>query len=186
MFRRGVLVGSAAARVAAHHDALAAVGYAFGLAVLALGLFGVATAAVQRRWGLLALLPFQLSLTATYTIFFAEPRYRLPIEMLAFPFVALALAELVRFGVARRAPGLGAVAPPAGAAGRDRHGAGPAFSWSRVVTAGQALRTRHRWAATEVALSIERAMVAAVAGGAAAWSSLAAGRRAEGVTAGRC
>nr|HVY37411.1 hypothetical protein [Polyangia bacterium] len=107
MFRPGVLVGAAAARVAAHHDALAALGHGFGLAVLALALFGMATAAVQRRWGLLALLPFQLSLTATYTIFFAEPRYRLPIEMLAFPFVALALAQLARVGVAaaRRASG---------------------------------------------------------------------------------
>ncbi len=156
MFRRGVLVGRAADRVAAHHDALAAVGYAFGLAVLALALFGMATAVAQRRWGLLALLPFQMSLAATYTIFFAEPRYRLPIEMLAFPFVALALAELARFGaaLARRAWGDVVRARPAMLAGI-------AIvlvwwlGWPRVVNAGQALRARHRWAATEIALSTE-------------------------------
>ena len=51
-------------------------------------------AVARRRWPLLALLPFQLALVATYTLFFAEPRYRLPIEILAFPFVALALAEI--------------------------------------------------------------------------------------------
>ncbi len=156
MFRRGVLVGRAADRVAAHHDALAAVGYAFGLAVLVLGLFGMATAVVQRRWGLLALLPFQLSLTATYTIFFAEPRYRLPIEMLAFPFVALALAELLRFGiaVARRAWAEIARARPALLAGVATVLVWW-VGWPRVVNAGQTLRARHRWAATEVALSTE-------------------------------
>ena len=43
-------------------------------------------------------------------LFFAEPRYRLPIEMLAFPFVALALGEIVaaraRGAGDGRAPGL--------------------------------------------------------------------------------
>ncbi|MFL5304391.1 MAG: hypothetical protein ACJ8F1_04230 [Polyangia bacterium] len=156
MFRRGVLVGRAADRVAAHHDALAAVGYAFGLGVLVLGLFGMAMAVVQRRWGMLALLPFQLSLAATYTIFFAEPRYRLPIEMLAFPFVVLALAELLRFAiaVARRAPGESRRSRPALLAG-----AATVLvwwvGWPRVVDAGQSLRARHRWAATEVALTTE-------------------------------
>jgi hypothetical protein len=156
MFRPGVLVGRAADRVAADHDALAAVGYGFGVAVLALALFGMAAAGVQRRWGLLALLPFQLSLTATYTIFFAEPRYRLPIEMLAFPFVALALGELARFS--------GAVARRASAQltrGRPALLAGIAtvlvwwVGWPRVVSAGQSLRARHRWAASEVAVTAE-------------------------------
>ncbi|MES1206716.1 MAG: hypothetical protein ABUS79_12340, partial [Pseudomonadota bacterium] len=156
MFRPGVLVGRTADRVAAHHDALAAVGYAFGLAVLVLALFGMAAAAARRRWGLLALLPFQLSLAATYTLFFAEPRYRLPIEMLAFPFVALALTELVRFGaaVARRAWAEVARARPALLAGLATVLLWW-LGWPRVVDAGQALRARHRWAATEVALSTE-------------------------------
>ncbi|HVT08577.1 MAG TPA: hypothetical protein VHO67_14060 [Polyangia bacterium] len=156
MFRPGVLVGAAATRVASHHDALAALGHGFGLAVLALGLFGVAAAAARRRWGLLALLPFQLSLTATYTIFFAEPRYRLPIEMLAFPFVALALAELIGLGaaIARRPAGEIARARPALVAG-----AATVLvwwiGWPRLVEAGLTLRARHRWAATEVALITE-------------------------------
>ncbi|HXJ20800.1 MAG TPA: hypothetical protein VMT03_11265 [Polyangia bacterium] len=155
-FRSGVLVGRPAARVAAHHDALAAAGYAFGLAVMALALFGVAAAMARRRWAVVALLPFELSLTATYTMFFAEPRYRLPIEMLAFPFVALALAELARFGRAvgkRDAPEL--------AGSRLVLIAGSItvavwwFGWPRIVSAGQALRARHRWGASEVALSTE-------------------------------
>ena len=138
MFRPGVLVGRAADRVAAHHDGLAAVGYAFGLAVLVVGLFGMAIAVVQRRWGLLALVPFQLSLTATYTMFFAEPRYRLPIEMLAFPFVALALVELLRFATAvvRRTSADIARARPALLAG-----AATVLvwwvGWPRVVSAGR-------------------------------------------------
>ena len=156
LFRPGVLVGAAAARVASHHDALATLGHGFGLAVLALALFGMATAAAQRRWGLLALLPFQLSLTATYTIFFAEPRYRLPIEMLAFPFVALALAELTRVGTAvvRRSAADVARARPALLAGAATLLVWW-IGWPRVVEEGRTLRARHRWAATEVALSTE-------------------------------
>ena len=79
---------------------------ASGWRVMGLALAGIAVALARRRWTLLALLPFQLALVATYAIFFAEPRYRLPIEMLAFPFVALALGELAALGmrwrVARR------------------------------------------------------------------------------------
>jgi len=156
IFRRGVLVGPAAERVTAHHEALAGAGYAFGMAVLVLSLFGAVVAVGRRRWPLVALLPFQAALTATYTLFFAEPRYRLPVEMLAFPFVAFALGELARFGraVARRdgrvlvrsrgpwIAGLAAIAVWW-------------VAWPRVVQAGEALRARHRWAATEVALATE-------------------------------
>jgi hypothetical protein len=155
-FRRGVLVGPPAARVAAHHDALAAAGYAFGLAVMALALFGMAAAFARRRWGLVALLPFQLSLTATYTIFFAEPRYRLPIEMLALPFVALAIGELGRFGRA-----VGRRDSREIVASRAVLIAGLAtvvvwwVGWPPLVSAGQALRVRHRWGASEVTLSTE-------------------------------
>ncbi len=67
---------------------------------MGLALAGIAVALVRRRWTLLALLPFQLALAATYVIFFAEPRYRLPLEMLAFPFVALALGEIAALGLA--------------------------------------------------------------------------------------
>jgi hypothetical protein len=155
-FRRGVLVGRPAARVAAHHDALAAAGYGFGLAVLALALFGAGAAIARRRWPLVALLPLQLSLTATYTIFFAEPRYRLPIEMMAFPFVAFALGELARFG---RAVGRRGWPEIAGSRTALLAGLLPViiwwFGWPGVVSAGQALRARHRWGAAEVVVSTE-------------------------------
>ena len=100
IFRTGALVGPGATTFAAHHGVIEAVADAFGLAVMGLALAGIAVALVRRRWTLLALLPFQLALASTYAIFFAEPRYRLPLEMLAFPFVALALGEIAALGLA--------------------------------------------------------------------------------------
>jgi hypothetical protein len=152
IFRTGALVGSRAAWFAAHHDAIETVVNAFGLAVMGLALAGIAVAVVRRRWALLALLPFQLALAATYAIFFAEPRYRLPLEMLAFPFVALALGEVAALGLA------------IGRRSRDDsvrrlRALGPALLlivlwrivWPAVLEGGSALRAHHRWAATEVA-----------------------------------
>jgi hypothetical protein len=150
IFRPGALVGSRGAWFAAHHGAIEALADGFGLAVVGLALAGIAVALARRRWTLVALLPFQLALAATYAIFFAEPRYRLPIEMLAFPFVALALGELAAFGLAvgrrRRADILGSV-----------RALGPALVlvtlwrilWPAALDGGRALRDRHRWAATE-------------------------------------
>ena len=100
IFRPGVLVGRPAAWFAARKGAITGFADGFGLAVAGLALAGLAVAVARRRWGLLALVPFQAALVATYAVFFAEPRYRLPIEMLALPFVALALGEIV--GLARR------------------------------------------------------------------------------------
>jgi hypothetical protein len=150
IFRPGVLVGPRGAWFEAHHQAIADAADRFGLAVVALALAGIGVALARRRWPLLALVPFQLALAATYTVFFAEPRYRLPIEMLAFPFVALALVELARAAralAARAWPELRAFALPAGAS--------LALivvwqlGWPRLVDAGVGLRARHRWAATE-------------------------------------
>jgi hypothetical protein len=85
-------------------------------------------------------------------LFFAEPRYRLPIEILAFPFVALTLSEIV--------------SAVAAAASRSRPRLrtsalrlGPALllvivwrlGWPAALDAGAALRARHRWAVTELA-----------------------------------
>ena len=95
IFRPGVLTGRRAAWFAGHHGGLEALADTFGLTMMA-DLAGIVVALARRRWPVLALLPFQLALVATYTIFFAEPRYRLPIELLAFPFVALALGEIAR------------------------------------------------------------------------------------------
>ena len=41
------------------------------------------TAAVRRPWGLWSLVPFMAVLAAVYTLYFAGPRYRIPIEALA-------------------------------------------------------------------------------------------------------
>ena len=88
------MTGRRAAWFAAHHAGIESLADAFGLTVMGLTLAGIVVAIARRRWTLLALLPFQLALVATYTLFFAEPRYRLPIELLALPFVALALGEI--------------------------------------------------------------------------------------------
>ena len=120
--------------------------------MLGLALAGIAIALVRRRWALLALLPFQLALAATYAIFFAEPRYRLPLEMLASPFVALALGEIAALGLAlarrSRADTI-----------RSARALTPALLvvvlwgivWPAVLDGGRALRAHHRWAATEAA-----------------------------------
>lgn len=152
IFRTGALVGPRGVWFAEHHAVIEAVADAFGLTVMGLALAGIAVAFVRRRWTVLALLPFQLALVATYAVFFAEPRYRLPIELLSFPFVALALAEIGALGLAlgRRSP--------EGVVGSARALA-PALVlvvlwrivWPAVLDGGRALRAHHRWAATEAA-----------------------------------
>jgi hypothetical protein len=153
IYRPGVLVGPRAAWFAAHHPAVAGLANGFGLAVMALALVGIAMAVRRRRWQLLALIPFQLALTATYTVFFAEPRYRLPIEILAFPFVALALGETggaVWAAVHRERSELT----------RRTRTLAPAvpvvilwlLGWPAILDGGKTMRARHRWAATEATL----------------------------------
>ena len=116
-------------------------------------LAGVAAALARRRWSLLVLVPFQLAFVATYALFFAEPRYRIPIELLAFPFVAFALGEiagLVRAAVTRSRADLVHAAKAVG----------PALvlvvvwrlAWPAMLDAGTGLRARHRWAVSEVAV----------------------------------
>ena len=152
IFRTGALVGPRAAWFAAHHGAIEAVADAFGLGVMGLALAGIAVALARRRWALLALLPFQLALAATYAIFFAEPRYRLPLEMLAFPFVALAVGEIAALGLALARRSRDDVV-------RSSRALGPALLlvvlwrivWPAVLDGGRALRAHHRWAATEAA-----------------------------------
>ncbi len=152
IFRTGALVGPRAAWFAAHHGAIASLADAFGLSVMGLTLAGLAVALALRRWTLLALLPFQLALASTYAIFFAEPRYRLPLEMLAFPFVALALGELAALGLAlARRSRADAV--------RASRALAPALFlvvlwrlvWPALLEGGRVLRAHHRWAATEAA-----------------------------------
>jgi len=150
IFRPGVLVGRPAAWFGARHDGIARFADRFGVAIAGLALAGIAAAAARRRRALLALIPFQLALVATYATFFAEPRYRLPIEMLAFPFVVLAVGEIVALARA-------ALARSRAAAIYAARALVPALvvvvvwrvGWPAMLDAGTGLRARHRWAVTE-------------------------------------
>jgi hypothetical protein len=160
VFRPGVLVGPPAAWFAARNGGISAFADAFGLAVAGLAIAGVAAAAARRRWALLALLPFQLALVATYGIFFAEPRYRLPIEMLAFPFVAFALGEIaaaVSAGFRRSRSHLvhaaRALVPALVLVVVWRVG------WPALLDAGTGIRARHRWAVSEAELDGARRLL---------------------------
>jgi hypothetical protein len=153
IFRPGVLVGRPAAWFATRRGAITGFADAFGLATFGLALVGVVAALARRRWTLLALVPFQLAFVATYATFFAEPRYRLPIEMLAFPFVAFALGEVFAFfraALTRSTPGLvhaaKALAPALVLLVVWRLG------WPALLDAGTGLRARHRWAVSEAAV----------------------------------
>jgi len=153
IFRPGVLVGRPALFFARHHDAIVAFADGYGLALVALTLAGIVVAAARRRFALLTLVPFQLALVATYTLFFAEPRYRLPIELLAFPFVTLALAAvpaLVAVLRRRERPEMARALLTLGGA------LGLVAIWWLAVPAvrdfGARLRAVHRWAVTMVAV----------------------------------
>jgi hypothetical protein len=96
------------------------------------------------------LVPFQLAFVATYALFFAEPRYRLPIEMLAFPFVAFAL------GRDRRPRRAAAVAIARGLVHAAK-ALGPALvvvvvwrvGWPAMLDAGTGPARAPRWAVSE-------------------------------------
>jgi hypothetical protein len=151
IFRPGVLVGRPALFFTRHHDAIVSFVDGYGLAIVALTLAGIVVAIARRRFALLTLLPFQLALVATYTLFFAEPRYRLPIELLAFPFVTLALAAapaLVTILRRRDRPETARALLTLGAA------LALIVTWLVVTPAvrdfGARLRAGHRWAVTMV------------------------------------
>ena len=55
---------------------------------------GLGVAIVRRRWLVLTLLPFMVVLAGMYIVIFADPRYRLPITLLVFPFAAGGLVWL--------------------------------------------------------------------------------------------
>ncbi len=148
--RPGVLVGAPARWFAARMDAANAIADGFWYGLCAWFAAGVALAIAERRWRLLALIPFQLALSATYAAFFAEPRYRVPIEMMAFPVAAFALRRL--WIVARAAASGGRRVPVARAAARLGLAALVAAALfvaaPAISDAGVRLRAAHRWAAT--------------------------------------
>ena len=149
--RPGVLIGGPARWFAAHEEVVNRLTDAFWFALCGLFASGVALAVWERRWRLLALVPFQVALTATYAIFFAEPRYRLPIQMMAFPIAAFTLRRLWVLARAHAdAPAhRGQRARFAFALGLATASAVTLFVVApAVVAAGERLRVAHRWAAT--------------------------------------
>jgi hypothetical protein len=146
--RPGVLIGPPRRWFAAHAAAANAVADAFWYGLCGLFAAGIALAIADRRFRLLSLIPFQIALTATYTIFFAEPRYRVPIQMMAFPVAAFALARAWQLGRAiiytrdARARALARL----GLAGAAAIALFVGASW--LTDAGAELRATHRWAAT--------------------------------------
>jgi hypothetical protein len=148
VFRPGVLAGASAAWFEARRDGIGGAVDLYGAIVGALAVAGVVLAALRRRWPAVALVPFQLALSATYIVFFAEPRYRVPIELLAFPFAALALIELGDFAwaAARRAgPEIRRTGVPIAIAAACVLVV--EIAWPAFGRAGATLRARHRWAA---------------------------------------
>lgn len=149
LFRAGVLPEAHQHFFARHRSAIEAAADAFWLTIVALALVGCGLAFARRQWLSLALLPQALALAALYTAIFAEPRYRLPIAMLALPLAALALTWLVQLvrnfirqprvtwsGRAWKREALLAASLTVGV-----FAAAPALAWS-----GKQLRERHRWA----------------------------------------
>jgi hypothetical protein len=166
--RPGVLVGPAQRWFAAHESAANDLADAFWYGLVALFAAGVALAIAERRPLLLSLVPFQLALTATYAIFFAEPRYRVPIQMMAFPLAAFAVQrlwslahevrhevrhevghEVARHEVVRRARARPLLARAVVRLGVALGAAVALFALSSSISAaGDRLRLGHRWAAT--------------------------------------
>jgi 4-amino-4-deoxy-L-arabinose transferase-like glycosyltransferase len=145
--RPGVLVGAPERWFAAHMNAANRVADWFWYALCALFAVGITLAVAERRWRLLVLIPFQLALTATYAVFFAEPRYRVPIEMMAFPLVAFALRRV--WLMARNLAKPGKVTIPAARMGLAVIVATLLFVAAPAISdAGERLRAAHRWAAT--------------------------------------
>ena len=118
----------------------------FYAVLMALALVGVVAAAARRNWPALSLLPLPVALIGVYTLFFAEVRYHLAIVALLLPFAGAGLVWTVgatvdavsRQGSRRRLAREAAVAAAAVAA--------LFVGWPRLVSAGERLRARDRWA----------------------------------------
>jgi len=146
LFRAGVLPEPALSLASRWRSAMESVVDSFWLASVAAALAGLGVALARRRWLALTLLPFMVVLAGLYAVIFADPRYRLPISVLVFPFAAGGLHWAVqaardsirerRFSRATRweaglALGLIVII----------FAGSPALAWS-----GGKLREHHRWA----------------------------------------
>lgn len=148
LFRAGVLPEPQRSFFAKHRSLLEDIADGFWLGVVALSLMGCGLALARGQWLWLVLLPQAIVLGGLYAAIFSEQRYRLPIEILLLPLAALALDWIAR--------GMGQLARRHAPTGFRRElvwSAGlatlvlaiaPAIAW-----AGEQLRERHRWAATE-------------------------------------
>ena len=158
LYRPGVLPREAADWFGVNRPAVTGLvdGYylMFAVAVVA----GIAFSVAERRWIMFLPVASGAALAATYALFVAEPRYRLTTEFLLFPAAGLGLVRLAasarrlaRVRWRRSAPGSSGPW-----AATERRGllltlalaAGLGLAGVLVVYRGQALRARHRWAAT--------------------------------------
>jgi hypothetical protein len=142
LYRAGVLPDPPAGWFARHRAGIEGLADAFYYLVVAAALFGLADAALARRWVALAFIPLQLALIGIYALFFAEVRYSLPIVVLLFPAAGaglVALVRLVRGGASK------VVAAPL--ALRLAPVACVFIGWALLTRAGAWLRDGHRWAA---------------------------------------
>ena len=96
LFRAGVLPEPALSLASRWRSAIESVVDSFWLATVAAALAGLGMALARRRWLALTLLPFMVVLAGLYTVIFADPRYRLPISVLSFPFAAGGLIWLAQ------------------------------------------------------------------------------------------
>ena len=99
LFRAGVLPEPALSLASRWRSSIESVVDSFWLATVAAALAGLGVALARRRWLALTLLPFMVVLAGMYIAIFADPRYRLPITLLVFPFAAggmVWLAQTVR------------------------------------------------------------------------------------------
>jgi 4-amino-4-deoxy-L-arabinose transferase-like glycosyltransferase len=150
VYRQGVLPDGARAWFDAHRAELERLVDGCWYFLVATAAIGVVVA-LSRRYGRalsLALLP--LALIALYATFFSEVRYHLAIAIFMFPFAGLALRTLIDgpselFAGRLNRRGRRRLA-------RELLGSVAAlvvifFGWPRLVSAGAAVRDRHRWAA---------------------------------------
>ncbi|MEO5768036.1 MAG: hypothetical protein ABIS92_06760 [Polyangia bacterium] len=163
VYRPGVVPPATAAWFNQHRPLITGLADLFYL-LLVLGVTaGAAFAVVERRWTVLVPVPFALMQAAIYALFVAEPRYRLTTEVLLFPLFGFGLFRMISSAVRVVLDRVeGRAASPGGGsssaeplriarAGLVASAAGVLLlagaAWV-VVRGGQALRTRHRWAAT--------------------------------------
>jgi 4-amino-4-deoxy-L-arabinose transferase and related glycosyltransferases of PMT family len=146
LFRAGVLPEPTLSLASRWRSTIEPVVDAFWLATVAAALAGLGVALARRRWLVLTLLPFMVVLAGMYIVIFADPRYRLPITLLAFPFAAGGLVWLAQTArdVIRRRRVSRAVRWEAGLSLGlivTIFVGAPALAW-----AGGKLREHHRWA----------------------------------------